>query len=283
MKRIFSLLLVLVLLLSGCSLPKVLPVDETEMCRYVQETYGDATLLSSEYLSEVHRFKFRDTALGFDYYVSSEVRSMGVAGLEGKQEVKISDFQTKYNAALWMFVDFGQLSDGVGVEIVEHDDLVLGYITIMSKQDEVVGKNLLTSIGTQLDALDTRRFLGDYILVMRDTHGIWLGRYDFSQSKYVAEIAAHSDTYMGYAKEMFRNDALTYEKVEVFTLDEVPGLSNEILTGVMSEDRNAINCYYFSYKNKSYFIAECVVMHNGTNYYYVYNVTDNCSMTGKFK
>ena len=258
-----------------------------EIVPYVRETYGSgASLLSVETSEDVNMYYLKDNQYGFEYYVRCAREPVTLDNtVMGYHEVITSNHDAEYLRTLWGKLDFSELPDGVTASfnpsIATSTTTILGRIFVHSKMDSDKGMRASMYLGKQLLLLDSRTLLPSYILLVQDVDGNTIGRFDLEGGKPISEEHVHRSMFRRQAQEIMRKEEIEMFESRYVPFSEVPGLSGEILADDIDTE-NAIVCVYkFRYEYKWYFIADVKVMYRKQKRYYIYNITDECSMVAE--
>lgn len=285
MKRIMIVILLLTACLTGCTESMVKLASESDLKSYAQEHYGSAEFLRTEESESARTCYFKDREFGFEYYVASYKSSVGMDGSTfWYQESKRSDFESKYYSAVWSSVELTDVPENITYEKEQYIDSnvsVLGYVTISDKFQTDAGMVVLKALSQQLMELDSRKLLSEHMIVLRDEANNWIGRFDFTERKYITEVQANRSFYLRRAQEIMRIEDIELDDSELMYQKDVPGLSGEQIVEILGTDNSVVTCYYFHTGNKKYFIADICVMYNNGPHQYIYNVTDGCSMVSQ--
>ena len=279
MRRIIPCVLLISLLLSGCAVhPIFAPLaNEVQIRDYVRETYGGATLVSSELRDTVHRYVFRDTGLDFEYTVESYLKTyQDGSTIFGYKEQKCSDFDVQYRKAIWNTINLDAMPEhAIPVMNPDTTSNIFAYVIIPDKTFADYGARGIQYLATQLESRDGRHLFDEHALIVRDAAGNWIGRYEFSEGKYISDEIANRSSFKRIAQELLRNEDVVMHSSEVMYAKFVPGLDEEIIVKMP----DVVTCYYFRHGYKMYFVADIVVSYKNGDGYFMYNVTDGCSMT----
>ncbi len=286
MKRILIYCILGTLLMSACApMPQMVSLTTaSEIKSYVQEAYGGATVLHAEYKEHSNVYTLRDNVYGFEYYVGCYLEPIKLDNtVMGYKEVKRSNYEAKYLETLWSKLDTDNVQEGVHVianpAALSGNATTLGYVIVNSELDAEKALDASMVLGTQLNALDTKRVLQGYILGVRDRHGNMIGRFEFEGCKNISEQMAMYSSYRRQAQEILRHQDVSMYETESMRFEDVPGLKNEILAEERGPANEIVYLYHFVHNNQRYFVADVKVVYGDREHYYMYNLTEEHSMT----
>ena len=284
------LLIISVFLLTGCasSMEAVRLTNKSNILTYAKHTYGPAehVLQTKGENSITHQLK--DKEYGFTYTIKSYAEAVGMDGsILWYSENKSSDFENKYQEYM-----LDSLKDYIDKKCEEIDLIFLkgDYPNIFFAQFQTTKQTDLSNaidfikeLGQKLCEIDTRNYWKDtQVTLLGESKYDKIGAFFFDEKIYKSADEESVDYYMQRATQIMNIKEQEYLYKKVIIVDEVPGLHKETTVHVAGTDMKNIECYYFLYQNKEYFIASINVYEkNGRIHQYIYCVSDEISMTGK--
>ena len=286
MRKAFACCFLLTFLLTACAPhPNLVRLSTVpEIKDYVREQYGGAELLNYELTSNSHTYHFKDHLYGFEYYIECNLEPIGLDNtVMGYHESKFTNYEPKYLEALWNRLESVTIPTGAHIAlnpaVLTGHSSVLGYVIVRSKLDTDLGMQTANAIGLHLDSLDTRNILPSYTILVRDINEESIGYFDFEGCKPISDENAMRSAYHRCAQEILRHEDVMMLHSERVLFDDVPGLSQETLAETVDIDNKIVLLYHFTHQNQRYFLADIKVMYGDRPHYYIYNLTEEHSMT----
>ena len=283
-------LLFSVILLTGCaSSPEgVRLTNKSNILTYAKHTYGLAEHVSQRSGENSITHTLKDKEYGFTYTIKSYANAVGMDGsIFWYSEEKSSNFEKKYQECL-----LSQLEEYIKekaeetktiVEYGKYPDIFFAEVKTTTESDIPKTIDFIKELGQKICELDTRNYWKETQISLMDEKGYdKIGAFFFKDGTYKSADEESIDYYMDRASQIMgiKNQEYLYQKT--ILVGDVPGLSEETIVHVIGTDMKNIECYYFSYQGKEYFIASINVYEdNNALHQYIYCVSDKISMTGR--
>lgn len=296
---ILSVLVILVvLLITGChySPEQVRLANKREILKFAKTEYGSAEYIDKNYTSKRGNdsitYRLKDKQYNFEYTIETYVNIIGFnAAVFWYAEDKTSSFGDEYRRyiidGLHDYIENKEVNLSIKIDTdqdINTSFFAVVYTTENTDIDMVI--KFLSELGNKVLEIDTRGFWSESKITLMDTDGeTEIGAFVFDKAKYLTDLEQSIDWYMDSAASIMETDIdnLQYRYCEVVNVNDVIGLSNENIVNILGTNMEDIECYYFTYNNKEYFIASINVTNSdGGMDKYIYNLTDRVSVTGKF-
>lgn len=289
--RLYVVLLTVIILgtfLAGCVVNKdhVHLKNESDLKDYAAENFSDFTFERYEEDDEKHTAYFTDNKCGFEFYVSSQVKSATFDGcVAGYEEGTVNSWARSYRAYLTdeLIKQSPELSQGSGFVIEDNDD---SYDTSLASNNMPVTFAYVKTDRSFEETGEVLRELGKTLLEL-DKHGLCknceLSAYN-GENRFNSEVAIYrikddtvitpEDKYafvmLDRASEQLGVQCI-FVKYEMLKYSEIPNSSRaEALEG-LAPDREIGVCIFTTPDGKQKFIADFTK----NNEYYIDDVEEN--------
>ena len=159
------------------------------LMHYAEDTFGDCTLIREEHSGsgnhEVRTLYLKDKDTGLEYFVSSEMISVGLDGaVFGYTEQKDSDFHEKYKNYVIDLAEqeISKLNTGHPAQVLFGD--FANKVIFDSRTSDEDSKSVCREVAKILSDHDVKKYLKIDFLVYCENEEICAGYYDFSSDEF---------------------------------------------------------------------------------------------------
>lgn len=252
----------LFLLLAGCSV-----ASENEVVKYVEEKYGEATLVKTEEPSDDKIVcYFKDNEYGFEYYVTSYMNDIIIDGATfGSAENKGSNFDIQYYNYIndTIKADLSAIENKYNVDISISDGTYIYYFArIYYKSSDTSDVDMVSKEVSDLyTTLDTRHYWKDLVVEIYDVNDEYLGSYHYEQEAWMTPEDETELFYIEHIENLTSKAVYLRKEQHLFT--ETGVNINDVVTvlGVPEVTVNSTVTYYiFSVDGEEYYMCDFMVM-----------------------
>ena len=277
MKRILICVLscMLIALLCACS-----PASKDEVERYVKSNFGKAEYIRTEEVDDREViYYFQDKEYGFEYYVTSYVSDILIDGAKfGETESKGSNFEEVYYTYVLSQVkdELYGLEEKYGITVLDgldseaQLDYKYQFAEIYStSEDNSRISEAAKKIHDMFATYDTREYWQDMRVAAYDAQGEKLGIYSYKYDRWFTPQEERDVRYWEEIQNLNDDAKFSRKEQRVFRdtgldLSQIP----TILGSEPTTEDTIVTYYYFTVKEKEYFLADILVSADGAIRWY---------------
>jgi hypothetical protein len=166
-------------------------------------------------------------------------------------------------------------------------DLFFAEIQLTQNSNAYDAIDFLKELGQKIVEIDDRKYFGSSeISLVNENRYDKVGSFDLGDNVYKSIEEENIEYYKNRFIEILKVEEKDIEYLyrKEFLIQEVPDLDNENIVHVLGTDMQNIDCYYFTYDDKEYFIASINIYDkNNSIHQYIYCVSERKSMTGRIR